>query len=396
MRKKLYFLSSLVVFSTFTSSCINSSKEIDPNSYPITAQDRTVMEIPNVCKSKYENMKNLPKVAVLTFTNNTTFDVAKVVQSKASGEYVEGRAGVAAVGVAPGVAVGGYQEVSAGKISTKSESISRQVNAKLGESITEAVASAIVEMGGAKVLTRQDLDKILQEQKFQQSGLVDDKTAVQIGKLSGAKYIITGSINNVEIKWVDLEDLKKGAQKYLGVAGSLLAIGAATQEGWNISTDMTIKVIDVETGEVVFSKQVSGRKVIGKVPNPNYDTIIGGVKGAAKNAVESSKEALAEFFAVKGYIVQLRTNPSKEERYALINLGSKFGVKPGQEFFIYEFQEVHDPISGKRYCEQIKLPVSMIISNQVQPTSSWGVISGDKNQIMRVKIGMPVKRASID
>jgi hypothetical protein len=44
------------------------------------------------------------------------------------------------------------------------------------------------------VLDRSDIDKVLAEQDFQKSGLVDDHAYVSIGKFIGATVVITGEI----------------------------------------------------------------------------------------------------------------------------------------------------------------------------------------------------------
>jgi len=48
---------------------------------------------------------------------------------------------------------------------------------------------------GFRVVNRNEIDRIRNEQRIQYSGEVDDKTTVDIGKLAGAKYIITGRID---------------------------------------------------------------------------------------------------------------------------------------------------------------------------------------------------------
>jgi len=45
------------------------------------------------------------------------------------------------------------------------------------------------------MVERDQIDKILKEQNFQYSGLVDDRTAAQIGKFLGAQVIIIGDIS---------------------------------------------------------------------------------------------------------------------------------------------------------------------------------------------------------
>jgi len=46
------------------------------------------------------------------------------------------------------------------------------------------------------VISRNDLDKVIAEQKLQNSGLVDDKTVVKLGKIVGAQAIISGRVSS--------------------------------------------------------------------------------------------------------------------------------------------------------------------------------------------------------
>lgn len=393
---KKHLTSALVALST-TSLLIYSCgpKKIDPSSYPITPEDKKTVEVPEACKAYYESLKVIPKVAVVDFTNNTTFDAAKVVQAQGARTHQGSSAAALGIGATPtGVGVA-YAGAHKSKTNVNMEAVSREVNAKLGKSIASAVSAYIANMGGAKVFTRQELQKVLNEQKFQQSGLTDEKTLVEVGKLAGVRYIITGSVDNVTLKWIEAGKLKEGLQQHLGLAGTLLAAGVETQEGWNVITDLTIKVIDVKTGEVVLAKTVSGREVLGKTPTLTYDTIIGGIKKAAMDALDDAKTDLSKYFSIKGYIVQLRTSPDKKERYALINMGSKNGVKPGDEFFVYAFEEVVDPLTNKVSCNLMKLPVTLEASDQVSATQTWTVTNGDEKQIMRLRLGQIVERAPL-
>jgi curli biogenesis system outer membrane secretion channel CsgG len=51
---------------------------------------------------------------------------------------------------------------------------------------------------GFTIIDRSQLDSIRQEQNFQLSGVVDDETAVSIGKIVGANIIITGSVTGTD------------------------------------------------------------------------------------------------------------------------------------------------------------------------------------------------------
>jgi Ca2+-binding EF-hand superfamily protein len=59
------------------------------------------------------------------------------------------------------------------------------------------VENAFVNVGKVKVIDRANIQEIFKEYKFQSSGVIDESTAVEIGKLSGADIIVIGSINRV-------------------------------------------------------------------------------------------------------------------------------------------------------------------------------------------------------
>jgi hypothetical protein len=244
------------------------------------------------------------------------------------------------------------------------------------------------------------MEKVFSEQKFQQSGLVDDATMVRMGKLKGVKYIITGSVNNVDLKWVSYQSARQGLGK--GGSGSFigdlaLAAGAAaleTQEGWNIGTELTIRILDVETGEVVLSKKMTGKHIIGKIPYPNYDALIGGIKKAASKSIETARPELSKYFPLKGYITMIKNSPDGKEKAVRISVGEKVGIKPGNELFVYTFEEVEDPMSGKKECDVQKLPVSLIVSSdQLQPNVAWALANVNKpEQLHMVKVGQLIER----
>lgn len=398
----------LFIVSFFVASCATIPK-IDPTAYPIDKGPRE--SPPKVCKAAYESA--LPKVAVVNFTNNSTFDYANVVQSHVQGSGQRTAVGGAAVGVAPGGAgvVWGAKEQR--KFQRDSETTQRQINAKLSESVEDGVMNQLVNMGGAKVYTRKEMEKIFSEQKFQRSGLVDESTLVRLGKLVGVKYIITGSVNNVDLSYKSYESARSGAQdagravarrsedRGTALAGLLLGTAVAAtleaMEGWNIGTEITLRILDVETGEVLFSDKVIGKTNIGKIPYPNYDALVGGIKKAASQGLESTRPKLSKWFTVKGYINQLRTSPDGKERVARLSIGGKMGINPGSKLTVSTFEEFEDedPVSGSKKitCNVFKLPVELTVTDQTQPDSAWAIVEGKPEDTKRVKVGQLVERA---
>jgi hypothetical protein len=70
-------------------------------------------------------------------------------------------------------------------------------SAQLSEYILSRLEAALVDDGKLIVLDRANLDRIREEQGFQLSGDVDDKSAKEIGKMLGAGAIVTGSLINL-------------------------------------------------------------------------------------------------------------------------------------------------------------------------------------------------------
>ena len=389
---------ALLFLATFFLAACATVPKIDPMAYPI---DKGPKESPpKVCKSAYDAM--LPKVAVVNFTNNSTFDYANVVQAHVQGASQRTAVGGAAVGVVPGAAgvVWGTKEKR--QFQRDSEVTQRQINAKLSESVEDGFMDVLINMGGAKVFTRKEMEKIISEQKFQRSGLVDESTLVRLGKFAGVKYIITGSVNNVDLTYKTYESARQGLGKGgsgswgVDLLGSAMAAGLESQEGWNIGTELTMRILDVETGEVLFSDKVNGKHIIGKIPYPNYDALVGGIKKAASKGLEDARPKLSKWFTVKGYIRQLRTSPDEKERFANINIGEKVGLKPGSKMIAYTFEEMEDedPVSGSKKitCNIVKLPVELTVTDQIQAESAWTTVEGKQQDLKRVKVGQLVER----
>jgi len=77
----------------------------------------------------------------------------------------------------------------------------RDMTEAMQESQTDLLVSflenAFVNYGNVTVVDRQNLEKIMEEYKYQTSALVDEQTAVEIGKLSGADAIAIGNLSRL-------------------------------------------------------------------------------------------------------------------------------------------------------------------------------------------------------
>lgn len=110
--------------------------------------------------------------------------------------------------------------------------------------IREIISSTIVNTGTHSIVERSLLEKVMQEQSFSNSGVVDDNQMTEIGKLAGANKIIvsvvtlTGGRNMLSIKMIDVKTANVERQKVKVVtSGELL----------DAVEPMTLSLIGMET-----------------------------------------------------------------------------------------------------------------------------------------------------
>ena len=241
------------------------------------------------------------------------------------------------------------------------------------------------------------MNKIDAELKFQDSGLVDPDSAVEFGKVSGVRYIITGSIDNVDQKYRDNEGAagavsdatKNSDSQAVRMLGSLMKMGASMTDGMIITTKMTVKMLDVQTGKIVFSKVLEESGNIGKIQDPNYDQTVGGIKKAMMDALPTLSEDFANYFAVKGYITQLRKKD--KDVIAQVNIGREMKVVENQVFKVYSFEEMEDPMTGNITCDVIETPTKLRASQQITPKTTW--VTVEEGEGSSLKLGQLIQKS---
>ena len=61
--------------------------------------------------------------------------------------------------------------------------------------LTQRLTTKLIAIDRYQVVERNNMDKILKEQKFQHSGCTDSECAVEIGQLLNSDFIVIGSVN---------------------------------------------------------------------------------------------------------------------------------------------------------------------------------------------------------
>jgi curli biogenesis system outer membrane secretion channel CsgG len=116
-----------------------------------------------------------------------------------------------------------------------------------GRDLADMLTNELQATGKFKLVEREKLAAVMDEQDLADSGRIKKGTGAKIGKLTGAQYIVTGSLSAYE------EDVQ-------GTGGGLsfrgISVGGKKESAY-LAVDL--RVIDTTTGEVEFTRTVEGR-----------------------------------------------------------------------------------------------------------------------------------------
>jgi curli biogenesis system outer membrane secretion channel CsgG len=117
----------------------------------------------------------------------------------------------------------------------------------VGRELAGLLTNEMANTGNFKMVEREKLGAVLDEQDLAASGRVAKGTGPKLGKVTGAQYIIVATVSAYEEKTQG----GGGGLSYRGVS-----VGGKKDDAY-IAVDL--RVIDTETGEVEFSRSVEAR-----------------------------------------------------------------------------------------------------------------------------------------
>ena len=138
-----------------------------------------------------------------------------------------------------------------------------QIDAQLRAIVREEISSIIVNTNGYTVLERQLIDRVLEEQRLQAGGLVDDNQIVEMGKLMGANLAFVTTLatlgNNyfVSVKMIDVQtaqiERQSTAQTQQGTNDLLHVVRNAVRENFGLSPLPAASATQQQTGSSATS-----------------------------------------------------------------------------------------------------------------------------------------------
>ena len=108
------------------------------------------------------------------------------------------------------------------------------------------------------VLNRKSLQKVLEEQEIQSSGLSDEKTAVKVGALIGAEAMMTGEVISSGSEDSYIEDKEKCVSRYKD-SGECAQIKyyKVTCRTTAAEVSASLNIVDLEDGTVIYGDTIS-------------------------------------------------------------------------------------------------------------------------------------------
>jgi len=213
---------------------------------------------------------------------------------------------------------------------------------EISASLVDLFTTAMVDKGSFRVFERERLAAIMKEQNLGLSGNITPDTAVQVGRLLGVQYLLTGRVTRFAYKGKSYDAFFKVGFKY------------KSQE---LQGRLDIRLIRTDTGEIVYvdkgenGKKFKNLRVASIGGGTDYDqTMVGEI-------FEPIIEDMAKKMATK--VADLKITPAamtKEEGKIIkvdgskvfINLGSRNGVNTGDSFTVYRMGEaLIDPDTGE-------------------------------------------------
>ncbi len=259
----------------------------------------------------------------------------------------------------------------------------------IGKGIADMLVTNLVRNGAYSVIERKQLDRVLQEQNFQQSGRADPSSAVQLAKILGVDAIIIGSITQFG------RDDKKLGVGGIGARVGGIGLGGLGKKSAKAVVQIDARIVSTTTAEILgvatghgeskrSSVSMVGGLAIGGVGaggvldmgSTNFaNSIIGEATRAAVDSLTG--QLVATSTTIPENVVQIQALVADVSGGEVtINVGTGAGVRVGGEYNVVRpGREIRDPATG-RVLRRVTTAVGKLKITQADEGSATGTLSG--------------------
>lgn len=148
----------------------------------------------------------------------------------------------------------------------------------IGEEVSDAIISKMLKdsdlMEYVEIISRDQIDQIINEQKLSQSGMVEYGQNVDLGKILGVQELITGKVSRVQVSEIDKvkknESFKKrvtvdyeyytdenGKEKKRAIKGQVTAYAKTFKISRTANISISASLLDVESAKILYSNSLN-------------------------------------------------------------------------------------------------------------------------------------------
>ena len=252
--------------------------------------------------------------------------------------------------------------------------MSQQVErGKVGRAVSDMLITEFVKDGTFKVIERNQLEKILSEQKLSISGVVDPSDVAKLGKVLGVSAVIVGSVTQFGVDRQTIGFFGIGIKK----STAKVAINA--------------RMIDTSSGEIFFAAEGAGDEEASGVDVGGYinvdsasfaNSILGvATKKALKDVVKQIKEQSAKLkeSTINAYVAlcDIKTNTF------IIDIGKESGIENDQTLYVIKvLKEVKSPKTGE-VIKRITDAIAELKITEIDKTSATATCVSGKCNIIK-------------
>ncbi|MCH7860075.1 MAG: hypothetical protein IID14_10335 [Candidatus Marinimicrobia bacterium] len=215
--------------------------------------------------------------------------------------------------------------------------------------LTDKIATKIIQSHRFNVIDRSHLDKVLTEQDLQLTGLIDEATVVQMGKVLGVHKLIVGRFtrNSTEHHSAEYSSGRKISDAY-----------------YSAVVQTTIKLLDVQSGRYLEAAEAEGTGQGSDRRNA--------LLNALDEVAEAVMRAFEQYFAIQAHITAV------DKAMVTIDRGSIVGVQEGMDFLVFHVPGVEDWIRPETSASDQSIGVIRIVSAQSQTSRGRIMVGYDK------------------
>jgi curli biogenesis system outer membrane secretion channel CsgG len=300
---------------------------------------------------------------------------------------------------------GGKDKKRIGVAAFENDTQYKELSARMADMLVSGLAQNSINY---ELIERTRLNKLMEEHGLGMTGVINQSEVAQVGKIGGLDYIVLGTI--LEARANEASSRKGAITGAIGgaviggalggkvgtaVADNIAGASSGASYSTNFSISITVKVVEVKTGRVLFVQDASAEDVQSWGNQQHVVSVEDFSKIARKAVIEVAKKITSTLNSnlLQPAVVRVRA------REIIINKGRRDGISEGQTFAVYQGGEKIYDLDGSVLSEAKEI-LAIIDIKAVEEAIAHGTVTMAKkvapNMYYEVKRGDLLSLVSTD